>query len=71
MPSGIPVGTMAAGKSGGANAALYAISVIALGDDILSKKLSDYRSDMAEGIRDKNKRLGELGYQKYIESMNK
>jgi 5-(carboxyamino)imidazole ribonucleotide mutase len=50
MPKGIPVATFAIGKSGAANAALYAISLLALNDAELASKLEDFRAaqtDMA------------------------
>jgi 5-(carboxyamino)imidazole ribonucleotide mutase len=57
MPSGVPVGTMAI--DGGKNAALYAISILALSNETLAKRLLLYRSDQAEGVRKKNKALRE------------
>ena len=41
MPSGIPVATVAIG--GAANAALLAIQILAVTDDVLAKKLDDAR----------------------------
>lgn len=69
MPSGIPVGTMAAGKSGSANAALYALSILALSDQTVAQKLTDYRKEMANGVRAKNARLQDIGYKAYVDSM--
>jgi 5-(carboxyamino)imidazole ribonucleotide mutase len=69
MPSGIPVGTMAAGKAGSTNAALYAVSILALSDDALAEKLTDYRKEMADSVRAKNAKLQEKGYKSYLESM--
>ena len=43
MPPGIPVGTVTAGKAGGKNAALLAISILALSDAALQQKLIDFR----------------------------
>jgi 5-(carboxyamino)imidazole ribonucleotide mutase len=43
MPKGIPVGTLAIGDSGAANAALLAISILALADGALARKLDAYR----------------------------
>ncbi len=43
MPKGIPVGTLAIGESGAANAALLAVAVIALGDSALRQRLKEYR----------------------------
>jgi 5-(carboxyamino)imidazole ribonucleotide mutase len=71
MPSGIPVGTMAAGKAGGANAALYAISILALLDPAVAEKLAAYRVEMAEGVKAKNARLQQSGWKAYIETMKK
>ncbi|NOY86317.1 MAG: 5-(carboxyamino)imidazole ribonucleotide mutase [Deltaproteobacteria bacterium] len=48
MPCGIPVATMALGKTGAQNAALLAVSILALSNDGLSQKLAKKRSDMAE-----------------------
>jgi len=50
MPPGIPVGTVAIGKPGAINAALYAISIMALTDDSLAKLLKKYRADQAEKV---------------------
>lgn len=44
MPAGIPVGTLAIGKAGAANAALLAAAVLALGDDALATKLDEWRA---------------------------
>lgn len=44
MPPGIPVATMALGSSGGRNAALFAVSILALGDVALAGRLAAYRS---------------------------
>ena len=43
MPKGIPVATLAIGEAGAANAALMAVSILALGDTALAKKLDAYR----------------------------
>ena len=44
MPAGVPVGTLAIGKSGAVNAALLAASVLALGDAALAKRLENWRA---------------------------
>ncbi|MEJ6783453.1 5-(carboxyamino)imidazole ribonucleotide mutase [Aminobacter sp. Piv2-1] len=44
MPAGIPVGTLAIGKAGAANAALLAAAVLALSDDALAQRLEDWRA---------------------------
>ena len=43
MPAGIPVATFAIGEAGAANAALFAISMLALENEPLSLKLSEFR----------------------------
>jgi 5-(carboxyamino)imidazole ribonucleotide mutase len=44
MPKGIPVATFAIGEAGAANAALYAVAILALTDGGLAEKLTAYRS---------------------------
>lgn len=48
MPTGIPVATVAV--NGGANAALLAAQIIAVGDEVLSQKLIDKRKRDAEAV---------------------
>ena len=50
MPPGIPVGTVAIGKPGAINAALYAISIMALTDKSLAEQLKNYRAEQAEKV---------------------
>ena len=57
MPGGIPVATMTIGKAGAKNAGLFAVSVLALSDEGLSKKLEDYRKAMAEKVEAANAEL--------------
>ena len=52
MPGGIPVATVAQGNGGAQNAALLAISILALSDDSLRTKLEDHRKEMAEALED-------------------
>lgn len=44
MPKGIPVGTLAIGDAGAANAALLAVAILALNDTRLREKLEEYRA---------------------------
>lgn len=44
MPSGVPVATMAIGKSGAKNAALFAVEILALFDKDLESKLKEFRA---------------------------
>ena len=50
MPKGIPVGTLAIGKSGSINAALLAISILSINDEKLSLMLKSYRNKQTESI---------------------
>lgn len=44
MPKGIPVATFAIGEAGAANAALYAIAMLAVSDEALAAKLQAFRT---------------------------
>src|SRR6476619_8468624 len=44
MPRGVPVATFAIGEAGATNAALFAVAILATGDDDLSKALDAYRT---------------------------
>lgn len=57
MPGGVPVATMAIGKSGAKNAALLAARMLALEDNVLRKKLETYVKAMAHAIEEKQKNL--------------
>lgn len=43
MPKGVPVGTLAIGEAGAANAALLAAAILALNDPALKERLESYR----------------------------
>ncbi len=53
MPGGVPVGSMAIGKSGAKNAALYAARILAIGNKEISAKLAAYRSKMSKDVQKK------------------
>ncbi len=50
MPKGIPVATFAIGDAGAANAALFAVALLALSDPALQKKLSEFRVKQTEAV---------------------
>jgi len=52
MPPGIPVGTLAIGKPGAKNAALLAVSILALADDDLRQKYDDFRAAQTQAVLD-------------------
>jgi 5-(carboxyamino)imidazole ribonucleotide mutase len=51
MPRGIPVATFAIGEAGAANAALFAVSVLAAAEPALARKLAQYRATQTEKAR--------------------
>jgi 5-(carboxyamino)imidazole ribonucleotide mutase len=50
MPKGVPVGTLAIGQPGAANAALLAASIIALNDPALRERLQTWRARRSEEV---------------------
>jgi phosphoribosylaminoimidazole-succinocarboxamide synthase len=50
MPSGIPVATFAIGEAGAANAALFAVAMLALSDEILGQKLISFRREQTAKV---------------------
>ncbi len=57
MPSGIPVATVAIGKSGAVNAGILAVQMLALSDEKLAKKLVDHKGELVRSVEEKNKKL--------------
>lgn len=57
MPTGIPVATVAI--DGAANAALIAIQILAVCDDVLAQKLDNARAEGAKKVLEKNKAIEE------------
>jgi 5-(carboxyamino)imidazole ribonucleotide mutase len=50
MPAGVPVGTLAIGRSGAVNAALLAASIVALGDEDVRERLRRFREAQTESV---------------------
>lgn len=50
MPGGVPVGTLAIGKSGAKNAALLAVSILALTDKALAERLDLWRAAQTDSV---------------------
>jgi len=59
MPPGVPVATMGVGKSGATNAAMFALQILALGDENLTKKLGEYKEQLERSVSEKSKRVSE------------
>ena len=51
MPKGVPVATFAIGHAGAANAALFAVAMLALGDAALLTKLQAFRAEQTQAAR--------------------
>ena len=51
MPKGIPVATFAIGTAGAANAALFAVAMLALDDPELAQQLQAFRTEQTEAAR--------------------
>ncbi|MEZ5939471.1 MAG: 5-(carboxyamino)imidazole ribonucleotide mutase [Hyphomonadaceae bacterium] len=52
MPRGVPVGTLAIGGAGALNAGLMAASILALGDEELTKRLEAWRQAQTDSVPD-------------------
>ena len=52
MPKGIPVGTLAIGEAGAANAGILAASIIALEDPGVAAKLDAFRAAQTESVKE-------------------
>ena len=53
MPAGIPVATLAIGKAGAINAALLAVSILALSDEKISRKMEAFRDQQTQSVAKK------------------
>jgi 5-(carboxyamino)imidazole ribonucleotide mutase len=51
MPAGVPVGTLAIGEPGAKNAALLAISILALHDEKLRRRWETFRAKQTQTVR--------------------
>jgi phosphoribosylaminoimidazole carboxylase PurE protein len=59
MPAGVPVATFGIGAAGGTNAALFALSLLAVHDPALREKLLAYRSEQRDAVQEKSRELKE------------
>ena len=53
MPSGVPVGTLAIGQSGATNAGLLSLQILAINDQVLAKKIKNYRAKQTDSVLEK------------------
>jgi phosphoribosylaminoimidazole carboxylase PurE protein len=57
MPAGVPVATFGIGAAGATNAALFAVSLLALSDPPLAEKLRAYRNEQRENVLEKSRKI--------------
>jgi len=57
MPPGVPVASMAVGKAGAKNAAIFAVQILALADDSIAARLADFRKTQSEKVIQKDTSL--------------
>jgi len=60
MPPGIPVATV--GVNAAQNAAILAVEMLALSDETIAQRLSDYKAGLKAKIEKANQELAELKY---------
>lgn len=66
MPSGVPVATVAI--DGARNAGILATQILAVSDEKLSEKLSEFKTKLKQSVEKKSQKLQELGVKKYLEN---
>ena len=57
MPPGVPVATMAIGKAGAKNAAIFTAQILALSDSKIAEKVQNFRKTLSENVIAKDKTL--------------
>ena len=57
MPSGVPVATVAIGRSGARNAGILAMQILSLNDKRIEKRLAKFKKELVAAIRQKNKKI--------------
>ncbi|AFY90869.1 MAG: N5-carboxyaminoimidazole ribonucleotide mutase [Chroococcidiopsis cubana SAG 39.79] len=67
MPAGIPVATVAIGNA--KNAGLLAVQILAAHQPELLTKVQKYRQSLANTVMEKQAKLEQIGYQKYIANL--
>jgi phosphoribosylaminoimidazole carboxylase PurE protein len=62
MPGGVPVATMAIGKAGSKNAAIFAAQILARKDPRVAERLVAYKRELEKEVREKAKGLDGKGF---------
>jgi phosphoribosylamine--glycine ligase len=57
MPAGVPVATMALGKAGATNAAVFAAQILARNDTRLALELKEYKKQLADRVEERDREL--------------
>lgn len=57
MPGGVPVATMAIGKAGARNAAVFAAEVLGIKYPEIRKRIEKYKKELTREVEEKNRRL--------------
>ena len=57
MPPGVPVASMAIGKAGAKNAAIFAVQILALADKQLAEKLNKFRKEQSKAVIKKDQAI--------------
>src|SRR5688572_20425277 len=57
MPPGVPVATMGVGKSGATNAGIFAVQILAQGDERLTKRLGEYKEQLEKAVAEKSRKV--------------
>ncbi|OGX52370.1 MAG: 5-(carboxyamino)imidazole ribonucleotide mutase [Omnitrophica WOR_2 bacterium RIFCSPLOWO2_12_FULL_46_30] len=52
MPAGVPVASMAIGKAGAKNSAIFALEILGTQDKEIEKKLANHKKKMAEKVKE-------------------
>ena len=52
MPKGVPVATFAVGSHGAVNAAIFAVQILAAGDDAIQKRLLEFRAEQSASLQE-------------------
>ncbi len=55
MPSGVPVATVAIGKTGAKNAGILALQILGIADKRMVKKLENLKRSLVESVRNKDR----------------
>ena len=50
MPGGVPVATLAIGEAGAKNAGLLAAQILAISDDALAQRLTEFRTEQTQSV---------------------